>query len=74
MDHAVLLQFAELQGEHALGDARQEFTQFAETPGAGKEMVEHHALPAASDDLQGDFDRAIVGASLDGDCAHRSCL
>src|SRR5262245_39981080 len=57
-DQPVLLQCAELLGQHALGDPRHPLAQLAETLRAALQVKEDHTLPLAVDQIERRLDRA----------------
>src|SRR6266436_6559157 len=57
-DQPVLLQRAELLGQHALGDAGHPLAQFAEPLRAALQVEEDHTLPLAVDQVERRLDRA----------------
>src|ERR1700744_1695022 len=57
-DEPVLLQRAELLGQHALGNPGHPATQFAKALSAGLQMKQDHALPLAIDQVERCLDRA----------------
>ena len=52
MHDAIVFQFAQLQGKHALGDVGQEATQFIEALRACAQVVENQNFPFAANDGQ----------------------
>src|SRR5205814_8342149 len=57
-DQAIILQRAQLLGQHALGDAGHQPPQLAKALGAALEVVEDDALPLAVDQIEGRLDGA----------------
>src|SRR5215813_3828374 len=60
-DQAVGLEFAQLLGEHLLGDGGDEAPQLAGPAGTLQEVEEYDELPLASDDADRHDDGALVG-------------
>ena len=52
MHNAIVFQFAQLQGEHALSDVGQEATQLIEALRACAQVVENQNFPFAANDGQ----------------------
>jgi len=61
LDQAVLLEGAQLGGQHVLGDARQAALQLAEAVGALAQQPEDLELPAARDHADGPAEFGLQG-------------
>ena len=55
---AVALELPQLLREHALGDLRQDLSDFAEAFFPADEMEQDDAFPATAQNIERDFDRA----------------
>ena len=71
LDQAVLLQGAQLGGQHVLGDARQAALELAEAVGALAQQPEDFELPPARDHADGpaEFDLQSPCELAIGTCA-----
>jgi hypothetical protein len=60
VNHFVMLEFAEMLGQHFLGSSGNQALKFAKAMGAALEEVDDHRLPFAAEHFGGEFNRATI--------------